>query len=136
MKYPEKLDQIIFTKEFIHQRSVDQWYILFLIVIAHKAGVINQESYKGQIRSLRAGNQLNPKGAYHCKLTGKWYEGSAQYIFSDVYNDTDGRVEITAAELIEAIMLFTQKEIHLKLNLPFSTVRNVINRLRKNKEIK
>lgn len=30
----------------------------------------------------------------------------------------------------------TQKEIHLKLNLPFSTVRTVINRLRKNKEIK
>ena len=29
----------------------------------------------------------------------------------------------------------TQKQIHLKLELPFSTVRNVINRLRKNKEI-
>ena len=116
-----KLSDITFNSELIYNSyfpGLSEWTVLFLIAVAKKKGNISDESYKGQIRSLRLGNQLNPKSSYNCKLTGNWYYGNVAQIFRDVADDL-GPVEITAQELVDAIMLFTQKRYNYALNALF-----------------
>lgn len=97
----------------------DEYYILYVLAMYYHHGKITEEKYKGQIRSLRAGNLQKSKGTYHCALNDRWYDHeSAHSVFREVLDNLDKNyMYVTGDQLIETIMLYTGKNYNFAVNV-------------------
>jgi hypothetical protein len=61
--------------------------VMYLIFFYHN-GMINNESFLGQLKSLRKGTLLKRKNTYHSKINDEWYsDTSILEIFRDIWED-------------------------------------------------
>lgn len=117
-----KLNSVTIYRDKIHSiyyNMHEEYYILYVLAMYYHHGKMTEEKYKGQIKSLRAGNLQKFKGTYHCTLNDRWYDHEpAKTVFREVLEDLDKYcIYLTAEQLIESIMLYSGKNYNYAVNV-------------------